>query len=390
MTHPNPRRTALLAASALLLAGCATTQSAERASVPGCTLPEGAVGIAAAGRANAPIVQATPSILAAVNHAIDQQAHLTIVDTGGTPAVVQEGDLTSKAKNGPAQEDERKKNLAGIGVALQGVQSVTPEANPLDALALAARSVKAHGNTGTVVLADSGLQTTGALNYTKAGMLLAEPEELATAVKTAGQLPDLSGITVALTGVGDTTAPQAALDNASRARLGQQWVALAKAAGAECVYLDVKPNGKASPAGAPDVSEVTPPPPPVFEFDSPIPLREDVLAFQDNSPELIDPAAAQASLAALVTGLKASTGQIHLTGTTASGGTESGRQQLSAQRAQTAKDLLVQMGILTERVTAEGVGTDFPGFQPDRDKAGLQKPEIAAQNRSVIVVVKSG
>jgi outer membrane protein OmpA-like peptidoglycan-associated protein len=389
MAPLDPRRTALLAASALLLAGCTTSQVAQPPSVPGCTLPAGAVGIAAAGRANAPIVEATPSILAGINHAIDQQSHLTIVDTGGTPAVVQEGDLESTAKNGPAREDERKKNREGIGAALQGVRSTTPEANPLDALALAARSVKAHGETGTVVLADSGLQTTGALDYTKDGMLLADPDELAAAAKAAGQLPDLSGITVALTGIGDTVAPQAPLDNATRTRLGQQWVALANAAGATCVYLDVKPNAQASPAGAPDVSEITPPPPPVYDLDTPIPLREDVLDFKDNSPELIDPAAAQASLAALVTGLKASTGQIQLTGTTASGGTESGRQQLSAQRAQTAKELLVQMGIPAERITTKGVGTDFPGFQPDEDESGRQIPEIAAQNRSVIVVVKS-
>ena len=389
MTQLDTRRTALLAAGALLLAGCATSQNAEPSNVPGCPLPDGAVGIAAAGRANAPIVEATPAIIAAINHAIDQQTHLTIVDTGGTPGVVQEGDLMSTTKNGPAREDERKKNLAGIGAALQGVQSTTPEANPLEALALAARSVKAYGSTGTVVLADSGLQTTGALNYTKDGMLLAEPQELATAVKAAGQLPDLNGITVALTGIGDTIAPQAPLDNATRARLGQQWAALATAAGAACVYLDVKPNAQASPTGAPDVSEVTPPPPPVFEFDTPIPLRDDVLAFKDNSPELIDPAAAQASLAALVTGLKASTGEILLTGTTASGGAKSGRQQLSAQRAQTAKDLLVQMGIPAERITSKGVGTDFPSYQPDTDESGRQIPEIAAQNRSVIVVVKS-
>ena len=387
MARPDPRRSALLAAGALLLAGCATGQAAESASSPGCALPAGSVGIAAAGRANAPIVAATPSILAAINHAIDQQTYLTIVDTGGVPAVVQEGNLESKAKNGPAREDERRNNLAEVGAALQRIQSATPEANPLAALALAARSVKAHGSTGVIVLADSGLQTTGALDYTRDGMLLAEPQELADAVKAAGQLPDLSGMAVALTGIGDTVAPQEPLDEATQQRLRRHWFALATAAGAACVYLDVKPNAQASPEAAPDVSEVIPPPLPDYDLDTPIQLREDVLDFKDNSPELLDPAAAKASLAALVTGLKAATGQIHLTGTTASGGTEEGRLQLSAQRAQTAKDLLVEMGVTAERITTEGVGTNFPGFQPDLDDSGRQIPEVAAQNRSVIVVV---
>ncbi len=91
-----------------------------------------------------------------------------------------------------------------------------------------------------------------------------------------------------------------------------------------------------------------------------------------------------------MTGLKASSGQIQLTGTNASGGDESGRLKLSAQRSDTAKDLLVQRGIPAERIMTEGVGTEFPGFWPDEDESDRQIPEIAAPNRSVIVVVTSG
>jgi outer membrane protein OmpA-like peptidoglycan-associated protein len=346
------------------------------------------VGIAAAGRANAPIVTGAPALAAAIDGAIRQQAYLVIYDTGGQPAEVAKGSLELTAKNGPARADEQKVLETQIETALQGVRSKTPEANPLQALALASAAVKSAGETGTVVLADSGLQTIGALNYTEEGMLLADPEELADAVAAAGQLPDLSGITVALTGIGDTAAPQQPLDTATRTRLQEQWRALMTRAGAACVYVDPMPNGLTAPTGVPDVAEVTPPPAPEYDLSTPIPLRGDVLAYQDNSPQLVDPEAARAALAPLVTALQGTQGSIKLTGTTASGGTEEGRLQLSAQRAETAKQLLVAMGVDAQRITTTGVGTNFPGFREDTDDSGRQIPEVAALNRSVIVEVQ--
>ena len=69
---------------------------------------------------------------------------------------------------------------------------------------------------------------------------------------------------------------------------------------------------------------------------------------------------------------------------------EEARQQLSLQRAQTAKDLLVSMGVDAARITTEGVGTNFAGFANDLDANGNQIEAIAAKNRSVIVTVDQG
>lgn len=380
---------AMLAVGALLLAGCADSAAGQEpaAAAQGCPIPTGPVAIAAAGRANAPAAAKSPALSRAIEAAIAQQSYLAIIDTGGTPTVVGAGELKLTAKNGPAQEDQRRTFSNQIATTLANLRSNTPEANPLQALAEAAGSVKSRAATGTVVLADSGLQTTGALDYTRDGMLLAEPSDLATAVKAAGQLPDLTGITVVLTGIGDTAPPQASLDTSTRTRLQAQWKALVTAAGASCVYVDPMPNTQPAPTGLPAVSVVTPPPPPVYDLDRPISLRGDVLAYRDNSPELLDPVAARAALAPLVAALLGTEGRITLTGTTATGGTEADRLRLSADRAETAKQLLVAMGVDAARITTKGVGIDFPGFKPDQDDSGRQIPEVAAQNRSVIVEV---
>lgn len=379
--------TAAGCAAALLLAGCGGGEAERTAAQSGCTPPDGAVAIAAAGRANAPGVRADPAVLGAVEHAIATETYLAIIDTGGRPRVVEDGELRLTSKNPEAQEDERNRNRDGIGRALQGVRSTTPEAAPLEALGLAAATVRARSATGTVVLADSGLQTTGALDYTQPGMLTAEPERLAAQVQAAGQLPDLSGITVLLAGIGSTAAPQPPLDNAARVRLQQQWLALVTAAGAACVYLDEMPNTQPAPSGVPPVSLVQPPQRQPYDLSQPLPLREDVLNFKDNSPELVNPADAQAQLAPLVEQLRNNDGSIRLTGTTASGGEEPGRLQLSKARAETAKDLFEKMGVDADRITTEGVGTNFPGFESDLDPQGNQIEEIAARNRSVIVTV---
>jgi OOP family OmpA-OmpF porin len=257
-------------------------------------------------------------------------------------------------------------------------------------LGLAADAVRAHGSTGTVVLADSGLQTKGALDYTTPGMLLADPSQLAELLAEDGQLPDLTGVTVALSGIGYTAQPQQPLDNANRERLRQQWVQLVTAAGAACVFLDEMPNTQPAPDGVPPVTPVVPPPPPEYDFDEPIPLPEDVLPFRDNSPELVDPQAARETLEPLAVALQGTTGTIRLTGTTASGGTEAGRLELSRERAETVKRLLGSLGVDASRITTEGVGTHFPGYQEDLDENGNQIEEIAKQNRLVILEVVGG
>lgn len=241
---------------------------------------------------------------------------------------------------------------------------------------------------GTIVLVDSGLQTMGILDYTQRGMLRADPSDLVDGLRGSGQLPDLSGLRVFVVGLGDTAAPQEALDPASRTALVEQWTALLTAAGADCVGVDPLPLTGAAPAVAPTVPTVPVPDVAPLEPSNTVVLTADSVAFVSDSAQLRDPEFARKKLASIAADLVDSGSGVRLTGTTATDGTEAGRLELSRLRAEAVKATLVELGVPAERITTRGVGTHHPGHVDDLDSDGRLIPPKAAQNRTVILTVR--
>ena len=66
-------------------------------------------------------------------------------------------------------------------------------------------------------------------------------------------------------------------------------------------------------------------------------------------------------------------------------GDKNGQDGLSQQRAKAVLDLLVELDVPTDRMTAEGLGSNFPGYVQDHDADGNLIPEAAAANRKVII-----
>ena len=241
---------------------------------------------------------------------------------------------------------------------------------------------------GTIVLVDSGLQTMGILDYTQRGMLRADPSDLVDGLRGSGQLTDLSGLRVFVVGLGDTAAPQEALDPASRTALVEQWTALLTAAGADCVGVDPLPLTGAAPAVAPTVPTVPVPDVAPLEPSNTVVLTADSVAFVSDSAQLRDPEFARKKLASIAADLVDSGSGVRLTGTTATDGTEAGRLELSRLRAEAVKATLVELGVPAERITTRGVGTHHPGHVDDLDSDGRLIPPKAAQNRTVILTVR--
>jgi outer membrane protein OmpA-like peptidoglycan-associated protein len=114
------------------------------------------------------------------------------------------------------------------------------------------------------------------------------------------------------------------------------------------------------------------------------------VTFRPDSADLLDPAAASATLEPIARKMISGGLRATLTGTTADVGDEAGQRQLSRQRAQAVLDLLVGLHVPAGRMTAVGLGSDFPGYVRDHDRAGHLVPWAAAANRKVTVQLLGG
>lgn len=371
--------------------GAVTAGAADLAHVDlSCPVPAGPVVVAASARANSAAPEATSIVQSLLGRAIENQSYVGVVTTDGAPSLVDGGPVRITGANDVARKKSVQDWSTRLTSLLSGSEAQQPEADPLAALSLAARTARAQGETGTVALVDSGLQTAGALRFQRDGMLSASGKDITGQLRDRRLLPDLAGLTVVLSGLGDTAPPQQRLTEASRSRLVEQWQAIAEAAGAACVAVDEQPLTKAPPAGLPEVTSVDVPEPPVLDLSAgqPIALREDSVAFEDNSPRLRDPHAAERVLRDLADQIDRTGVSVKLVGTTATAGTEAGRLSLSSQRAKAVRDLLVSLGVPASRITTRGAGTDYPAHVDDIDADGNLIPSAAARNRAVFVEVE--
>ncbi len=345
--------------------------------------------VAASARSNAPwpTAQFGTILTNFATNATQNQKTVSIVTTDGQPGLVASVPFKSDAANPQAAKDELAPKQAQLLQQLQSSRAKTDEANPLGALDVAARTIHGGGSNGTIVLLDSGLQTTGALNYTR-GLLDSDPQKVAQELAERNQLPDLSGINVIVLGIGDVASPQASLDTAQCSNLRDQWHAIVSKAGAACTNIDPTPITGSAAAGLPDVATVTVPQTQAIAPGNRVVISNTAVQFVSDSAELVNPIAARKALGLVAEDLKSSNKHILLTGTTATDGTEPGRLALSRQRADAVKALLVELGVPAANISTEGVGTHNAEHVNDLSSTGTLIESKAAQNRNVILTVQ--
>lgn len=377
----------LIAGLGLLLAACGGAASADPVSVGDCQLPSGTTVLAVGGRANMPAVS-LEALDRYVAPSIDHGSKVTVIDTGGAPSAKGSIDFGSDAANSEAQNAELAADAQDLRALIERTEARSEEANPLKALELAARQIQSGGGGGTIVLVDSGLQTTGVLDYTT-GLLNADPSDIAKSLDDRHELPDLHNISVVLLGIGDTASPQDPLDTAQQSLLREQWTSIVSKAGAACVYADPAPLSEPALTGVPDVSLVAVPEAKAITPANVVVLDSGTVPFVSDSAELRDPAAAKSTLTDIADSLTSSGAKVELTGTTATDGTEEGRQKLSLARAETVRGILVDLGVPEANITVKGVGIHNPEHVNDLDANGNLIPAAAAKNRTVILKVQN-
>jgi outer membrane protein OmpA-like peptidoglycan-associated protein len=337
------------------------------------------------GDATSPAAIETPTIEALLNRAFDRNAGFAAVDAGGRPHLFATR-LGGTFGNSDAKNAALAEQMSAAIRALDKVIPATSESDPWTAVSEAIGWLHDQGG-GTLVVENSGLGTTGFLNYRQPGLLEADPAELVTFAQAHHEEPDAAGIKVILLGIGWTAPPQPALDAPERVNLAGQWAALLKAAGAQ-VSIDQTPLTGPAPAGAPQVSLVTTTqviwdPPPGTCGSA---LNTTELHFIVGTARLQDPAAAAPVVQNVVAELKANHRVATITGTTSSEGGAATNIPLSKKRAQATAQLMESMGLPRSQIgQVIGLGSQFPGYVPDIGPGGVLLPGPAAENRQVIV-----
>jgi OmpA-OmpF porin, OOP family len=340
------------------------------------------LAVAVGGRANTPAPVVPDQVGELIDKAVTDGTGINVIRVDGNPSIACVLSFKSDAANPVARADDLnrfKRQARGI---LGAIRAKEPEANPLQALVLASH---AAGPGGPVVLIDSGLQTVAPLDFRVPGLLDADPDAVARALSVSGYLPDLSGHTVVLAGIGYTATPQSSLDERRRANLVHIWEKIVTAGGAT-VETVTSPNTADAPGNLPPVSPVEVPPTDVIRIgcntDS-ILSNDGAVGFQPDSTTFVDSARARQALAEFATFLtRNGDAQASLVGTIAHYGTDDGDSGLSRLRAQRVREVLVDLGVDGSRITAHGAG-----WGPFPSKGGPPSPADDERNRRVVISI---
>lgn len=381
----------ILVSLALLIGACgesATPPPPQANSYGSCKpTPNAGLTLVVGKRANVPDPKLPPQIQDLAEQVATAHADIRLVRIDGRPGVAFGEPAPDPAPNGPADAQAVAKYLEGVRHAFATkLAAVHGEADVLGALSLAARASRPGE---TIVVVDSGLQTTGTLRFNRDRLLEAEPSEITKYLRDNALLPDLHGRTVLLVGVGETAPPQQPLENNHRATLTSIWRGVVEGAGASCVAAVDHPNSTA-PTAHPPVSPVALPSPPPPRVCGVIEIGADDVGFLPDTATFRDPTAAKEVMARFAQQARQVNRRVELVGTTATDGSEAGRLRLSRQRAAAVRDVLVELGVPADRVSARGVGSNWPKRVPDIGPNGELLPGPAAQNRKVIMTIHCG
>ena len=307
-----------------------------------------------------------------------------VISADGVPRLVVSIDSTSTRQDDTDKEDYEVSVLEAMLTPAE-----KPESDMLSALSLAASSLAHASGDRTILVVDSGMSTAGAMAFQNTGLLEphADVDAMVERMRSAGALPDLTGVTVRWFGLGSVEEPQPLLDTAAKSRLKNLWTKLITAANGEVVFDDA-PMMKVTGEDLPAVPEVTPVPVGAFELgaapslEMSLPDTEvgfeadvDVLRNEEVAKSRIQEAAAQIRSSGV--------SEVRVTGCTSSWGTAEHRQDLSERRAEVVAGLLENNGVKVTSIT--GRGYECPHQVVDTNADGTPIEELMAVNRRVII-----
>ena len=386
----------------LTVTGCGDKKNTDTA-----TSNKPAIAYIVANTANSkPVDSSAPIIQDTMIDCAENYGYSFIVRVDGEPELVSNENLDIDPQYKNAAKERLKRDATNKATnllqVLEGVHAVNPESDYLEAIRLAAASLRSLDNSYTsrnIICCGSGLGTTGYLN-----LLSAESQTIVKLLQEKEALPDLSGITVYWIGMAQTTAPQEKLNPKQSKNLENIWKSVIEAAGGEFVpndYISVSQNDDTTDE-LPSVSIVNIPSddPIVFEpeileqpeqeeenaFEEPVILGESQIQFVGGKATYLDEESATETIRPIAEYLLNHTSvNLLLVGSTAGDITDESTLRLSQDRANTVKHTLVEFGVDNKRINTLGMGASDPWHISG---AGYDETvgSAASSNRKVVLI----
>lgn len=332
-----------------------------------------------------------------VYEAVYSWGNVSTVIVDGKPEVDCNFEIKDPGKNidNAKRKQLAKNNTNRILASISMLKAVDPEIDTLKAIDVSAKALRAGGteNKKTMVIVDSGLSTTGLLNFAEKNLFEASVDDVVNQLKEKHALPDLEGVDVLWIGLGEVSGEQAPLTSNNRYQLEQLWTGVLSASGAKSVVFDSSPLSGVYDDSLPQCSIV-----PIVEesLDVDSNSMPEIIKFDENTSvkfvgdkaEFIDVEAAKKDIAPIAKYLTANPEEtMYICGMTATVSSDPNTGKgLSLKRAEACKKVLIEMGVSESQLICVGLGqTANPLRVDDVDESGKQTAN-ASKNRAVFFI----
>lgn len=316
----------------------------------------------------------------------------SIVVVDGNPYVAASYNITKPDANidNAKRKQISKQNAEQIIADGSNACAKTSEIDTLSAIVASSALLKSSSaEVKEMLVYDSGFSTTGLLDFSSENLIDVEPSFIVERLSELHALPELTGIKVIWTGLGEVCDEQDELSFTYKYKLKNIWKEVIVTAGGEVEFIDVPlsatPKGEELPSCKTipiiqDSLELS------GDIAKPIKFGEDTIKFLGDQAVYVNAADAKKALEPIATFLKENaTKRILIVGTTASAGKDASCLSLSLNRANACRNTLIEMGVNESQIETLGLGRKKCFLRVNDLENGRLIEALASQNRAVFI-----
>lgn len=317
----------------------------------------------------------------------------SIVVVDGNPYVAASYNITKPDANidNAKRKQIAKQNSEQIIADGSNAYAKTAEIDTLSAIVASSALLKSSSaEVKEMLVYDSGFSTAGLLDFSSENLIDVEPALIVERLSELHALPELNGIKIVWTGLGEVCDEQDELSSTYKYNLKNIWREVIVAAGGEVEFIDVPLSATPKSEELPSCKTI-----PIIQdtlelsgdIAKPIKFGEDTIKFLGDQAVYVNTADAKKALEPIATFLKANANKrILIAGTTASAGKDASCLNLSLNRANACRNTLIEMGVNEGQIETLGLGRKECFLRVnDLGSNGKLVEELASQNRAVYI-----